>query len=344
MKALEGKDMETTIWYPINSPFGGAYIHLLNNVIAAKLAGFKVNVIPTDRSLIEHLNKDLETLGFEGDVKYGKGGLTYVRPESLIFTIKLLKMKVDVIEMNSMPLWLSGQDISTLRDLRNYFYSIISDTIHRIVMHKMPKIITISEVSAQLLWRDAFLRAESVPNQPLPNFGKLVSKPKEYTICFPSSYYYSYQGFDKFIKAVQELGIEDKVILIGKVPPNCKIRNLQAKGIKELAKAYSLCSAFVSPHRDTTPVPFFGSPTKVVDALATNKALIVSDLKSIRETVEKNLKKVPKDCIIWIKPGSVEDLKEALMRILKERPYCEYELAEGTINSFWRRLSEEVRD
>ncbi len=334
--------LEVSIWYPVRVPFGGAYIHLLNNVIAAKLAGFEVKVVPSDEAIIDHINHDLRLLGIEGDVKYGRGGLTYVRPESIKMVTKLLNMSIDVLEMNFLPLWLSGQDVKSLRDLRNYLISFLVDALNRIIAHKAQRVITISEVSAKLLWRDSLIKAEPVPNQPLPNFSKLVSKPKEFTICFPSSYYYSYQGFDVFVKAIKELGIEDRVLLIGKVPPGCKLRNVQAKGIRELAKVYSLCSAFVSPHRDTTPVPFFGSPTKVVDALATNKALIVSNLPSIRETVEKNLKSSPKGCIRWIRPGSAEDLKEAMEEFLRERPHCEYELGEGTINSFWRRLSEEV--
>ena len=335
--------LEASIWYPVKVPFGGAYVHLLNNVIAAKRAGFKVKVVPGDESIIEYINRDLELLGFEGDVKYGRGELTYVRPESFKMVTKLLNMNIDVLEMNFLPLWLSGQDVKSLRDLRNYLVSYLIDALNRIIAYKAKRVITISEISAKLLWRDALIRAESVPNQPLPNFNKLVSKPQNFTICFPSSYYYSYQGFDVFVRAVKELRIEDKVLLIGRAPPGCRLRNVQAKGIRELAKVYSLCSAFVSPHRDTTPVPFFGSPTKVVDALATNKALIVSDLPSIRETVEKNLKAIPKDCIRWIRPGSAKELKEALELFLKERPDCEYELTEGTINSFWRRLSAEAR-
>ncbi len=330
--------MEVSLLYRIRKSFGGSYIHFLNNVIAASAAGFDVYAdVPDD--VLKTANDDLRFLGHEVELKKMKDlrGLVYARTISLKYDIKMLTKKIDVLELNSMPLWLGAEGIKSFKEIYKIFAISLRDLIDRALVYKAKKVIVVSSVARSLLLKDTGRGAEVVPNQPLPGFGEKVSVPDEFTFCFPSSYYYSYQGFDIFMKAVKELGIKDKVLLIGKAKVE-GIRSVEAHSLRELAKVYSMCSAFVSPHLDSTPVPFFGSPTKVVDALASNKALIASDLPSIKETIEVNLKE-GMDCIKYVKPGDVEDLKEALKSLLRERPSCVYKLKEGPIARYWKSLS-----
>ncbi|NPA85395.1 MAG: glycosyltransferase family 4 protein [Crenarchaeota archaeon] len=327
--------MEATLMYQIRRPFGGAYLHLLNNVIAASRAGFDV-FVDLDEDMLNHVIADLKFLGLEVRVERAEKprGLRYARAISLKYDAKLLRMGVDVLELNSMPLWLAAEGASGAKGALRYGANLIRDVIVRALAYASKTVVTVSRRAAQLLKRDLGLHAISVPNQPLPGFGKSVGAGDK--ICFPSSYYYSYQGLDVFIRAVKKLGIEDKVLLIGKAKVG-GVESAVAFGLRELAEVYSRCLAIVSPHRDTTPVPFFGSPTKVVDALATNKYLIASDLPSIRETIERNLKS-GWNCVKFVKPGDVHSLGEALEEVLRTEPSCRYELKEGPITELWKDL------
>ena len=329
--------MEVTLVYNLRSPFGGAYVHLLNNVIGATEAGFLVHLYPTT-GISKFINEDLEFLGFEGKVDEVERprGLIYLRPTDLKSDIKYLKIfkKVDVIEMNSMPLWLAAERAEGFKGALKFLASALRDPLVRLLLFKSKKVITVSSIAAELLKRDAFVEAEAVPNQPLPGLGELVEEGEK--LCFSSSYYYSYQGLDVFIGAVKKYKLEKEVLLIGKAAVE-GIERVEAKGIKELAKVYSLCKALISPHKDSTPVPFFGSPTKVVDALATNKALVASNLPSIEETIKANLA-ASSPCVRLVRPGDVDDLGEALRWAAELDSGCVYEKKEGPITAFWKRL------
>ena len=329
--------MEVTIVYNLRSPFGGAYVHLLNNVIGAMEAGFAVHLYPAT-GISKFVNEDLEFLGFEGKVdEVGRPkGLIYLRPTDLKSDVKYLKVfkKIDVIEINSMPLWLAAERAEGAKGALKFLASALRDPLVRLLLLKSKKVVTVSSVAAKLLKRDALVEAEVVPNQPLPGLEGLVEEGEK--LCFPSSYYYSYQGLEVFVRAVRKYKLERSVLLIGKAAVE-GIERTEAKGIKELAKAYSLCKALISPHKDSTPVPFFGSPTKVVDALATNKALVASGLPSIEETVRANLA-APSPCVRLVRPGDVDDLGRALTWAADLNEKCVYEKKEGPITAFWKRL------
>jgi len=328
--------MEVSLMYRVTKPFGGAYLHLLNNVVSAHTAGFKI-YLDLDDYMLKKITEDLKFLGFENiELRKMKVpiGLKYARPLSLKYDITLLKIGVDVLELNSMPLWLAAEGTRGSRGLLRFSATAVRDLVVRALAYTSEKIVTVSEVASKLIKRDLGLGARSVPNQPLPGLGSKVSE-GEY-ICFPSSYYYSYQGLDVFLEAVHKAGIEDRVLLIGKAKIS-GFKSVSAMGVRELSSVYSYCFAIVSPHRDTTPVPFFGSPTKVVDALATNKFLIVSDLPSIRETIERNLER-GYDCVRFVSPGDADELAEALIEVIREKPSCSYELKRGPIFELWEEL------
>jgi len=328
--------MEVSLMYRVPRPFGGAYLHLLNNVVSAHAAGFEI-YLDIDETILSKIIEDLKFLGFENiDIKKMKvpKGLKYARPLSLKYDITLLKFGVDVLELNSMPLWLAAEGAKGSKGVLRFTAAAVRDVVVRVLAYSSKEVVTVSKVASKLIRRDLGLSARSVPNQPLPGLGSRVGEGKY--VCFPSSYYYSYQGLDLFLEAVRRAGIEDKVLLIGKAKVN-GFKSTTAMGIRELASAYSSCFAIVSPHRDTTPVPFFGSPTKVVDALATNKFLIASDLPSIRETIERNLED-GYGCVRFVRPGDVEELAEALEEVARERPSCSYKLKKGPIFELWEEL------
>ncbi|WP_238374119.1 glycosyltransferase [Ignicoccus hospitalis] len=329
-----------TLVYNVPKPFGGAYVHLLNNVLGAARAGFAVKLFPRT-GISKYIKEDLKFLGFDIAVEEADGveGLVYLRPSDIRSDLKYVRNinNIDVIEVNSMPLWLAAEGAVGLKGPAKFLASVVRDVLVRIMLMRSKRVVTVSSMAAKLLKRDALVEARVVPNQPLPGMGERVGAGRY--LCFPSSYYYSYQGLDVFLKAVKMFDLKDYVLLIGKVNVG-GLKSVVAKGVRELVKAYSLCKAVISPHKDSTPVPFFGSPTKVVDALAANKALVVSDLPSIRETIEANLKG-GWDCIRFVKSGDPVSLGEAMVEVLREGPECNYELKEGPISRFWLELYNE---
>jgi glycosyltransferase involved in cell wall biosynthesis len=102
--------------------------------------------------------------------------------------------------------------------------------------------------------------------------------------------------------AIAAGGLRDLVVLTGIVP--------QAEGPRYLAACDILASPHV-PNPDGTP--FFGSPTKLFEYMATGKGIVASDLDQVGEILEHGR------AARMVKPGSVEDLVDGLRELI-ERP------------------------
>lgn len=96
---------------------------------------------------------------------------------------------------------------------------------------------------------------------------------------------------------------KDKYSLPGVIP--------QAEGPSWLAACDILCAPTV-PNSDGSP--FFGSPTKLFEYMAMGKAIVASRIAQPAELLDDEIN------ALMIEPGSVEELKQAILRLASDAP------------------------
>ena len=108
------------------------------------------------------------------------------------------------------------------------------------------------------------------------------------------------------VKALaQTLGIADRVTFTGLVEP--------AKVAAHLARA----AVLVLPNPASAISTHFTSPLKLFEYMAAGRAIVASDLPSIREVLQNN------EQALLVTPGNAETLAEALRRVLEDRTLAE---------------------
>jgi glycosyltransferase involved in cell wall biosynthesis len=101
---------------------------------------------------------------------------------------------------------------------------------------------------------------------------------------------------------IDKYRIRESSVLTGLIP--------QEEGPRYLAA----CDILVAPHRPNPDgTPFFGSPTKLFEYMATGKGIVASNLDQIGEVLKH-------DRTAWlVKPGDVESLTEGLRILIADR-------------------------
>ncbi|HUE95340.1 MAG TPA: glycosyltransferase family 4 protein, partial [Longimicrobiaceae bacterium] len=100
---------------------------------------------------------------------------------------------------------------------------------------------------------------------------------------------------------IEEHGLQDRVVLTGRVP--------QEEGPAHLAACDILASPHV-PNPDGTP--FFGSPTKLFEYMAMGRAIVASDLDQIGEVLEHGRTG-------WlVEPGNADALARGIAHLCRE--------------------------
>ena len=101
---------------------------------------------------------------------------------------------------------------------------------------------------------------------------------------------------------VDKFSIKENCILTGLIP--------QEEGPEYLAA----CDILVASHKPNPDgTPFFGSPTKLFEYMATGKGIVASNLNQIGEVLKH-------DQTAWlVKPGDVESLMEGLKVLIDDR-------------------------
>jgi len=97
---------------------------------------------------------------------------------------------------------------------------------------------------------------------------------------------------------VNSLGIENAVRFTGRVPHHLVPSYLQ------------LCSVVVNPMRQIYPEGFHGAPIKMFEYMAAKRAIISTELPSLRQLLE--------DSAVFVSPGSAEEWRDALLTLAKD--------------------------
>lgn len=106
-------------------------------------------------------------------------------------------------------------------------------------------------------------------------------------------------------KMAIDLGVEDKVVFIGKVQ------------YSEVSNYSSVCDIFVAPYPENEHYSYFMSPLKIFEYMASRKPLITTDLPSIREVLKDG-----EDSIL-IEPSNPKALAEAIKRLRNDKEFGE---------------------
>ncbi|MBR2526678.1 glycosyltransferase [bacterium] len=108
-------------------------------------------------------------------------------------------------------------------------------------------------------------------------------------------------NYKKYLENVaRKVGIKDKLIMPGKVPPT------------EVPKYYSLMD--ITPFgRKSLPVCEMVSPIKPLEAMAMEKTVVVSDLAALKEIVQDN------ETGLYFEKGNIESYAETLEKAIKDK-------------------------
>ena len=134
---------------------------------------------------------------------------------------------------------------------------------------------------------------------------------------------------DRVRRLAERLGLSDRVQFRGFLPP------------PDVAKERSNADVFVIPLLDSTTARVFTSPLKLFEAMAAGRAVVASDLPSLREVLknEENALLVP--------PGEPEALAAAIQR-LADDPEMANRLAarasEDVKSYSWEERGRKLRD
>ena len=83
---------------------------------------------------------------------------------------------------------------------------------------------------------------------------------------------------------------------------------------RKIPQYLAACDILVSPHvPNPDGTPFFGSPTKLFEYMATGKGIVASDLGQIGEILEH------KKTAWLVKPGDVNDLANGIIKLIEDR-------------------------
>jgi glycosyltransferase involved in cell wall biosynthesis len=96
----------------------------------------------------------------------------------------------------------------------------------------------------------------------------------------------------------RELGVEQRIEWTGSLPHSEAIRRLAA------------CDLLASPHVQMQERPFFGSPTKVFEYMATGRPIVASKLEQIGEILDHD------QTAVLVAPGDAEDLARGIEDVL----------------------------
>lgn len=138
------------------------------------------------------------------------------------------------------------------------------------------------------------------------------------------------KGYDKYLKQkAKEFGVDDKLIMPGKVPPT------------EVPKYYSLMD--ITPFgRKPLPVCEIVSPIKPLEAMAMKKTVIVSDLAALKEIVQDNVTG------LYFQKGNVNSYAEVLEKAIRDenlrRTLGENARRWVEENRQWKNNSQVVKD
>lgn len=105
---------------------------------------------------------------------------------------------------------------------------------------------------------------------------------------------------DRLRHLAHELSVSDRVVFRGFVPPG----QLEAERLK--------ASIFVIPNLDSTTARLYTSPLKLFEAMASGRAIVASDLPSIREVLTHE------DNALLVPPGDPKALAGAIQRLLDD--------------------------
>ncbi len=96
----------------------------------------------------------------------------------------------------------------------------------------------------------------------------------------------------------RELGVEQRIEWTGSLPHPEAVRRLAA------------CDLLASPHVQMQERPFFGSPTKVFEYMATGRPIVASKLEQIGEILDHDR------TAVLVAPGDAEDLARGIEAVL----------------------------
>ncbi len=102
---------------------------------------------------------------------------------------------------------------------------------------------------------------------------------------------------DRVRRLAERLGLTDRVRFRGFLPP------------PEVAKERTSADVFVIPLLDSMTARVFTSPLKLFEAMASGRAIVASDLPSLREVLTND------ENALLVPPGDAEALADAIRRL-----------------------------
>ncbi len=105
---------------------------------------------------------------------------------------------------------------------------------------------------------------------------------------------------DRVRRLAERLGLSDRVQFRGFLPP------------PDVAKERSKADVFVIPLLDSTTARVFTSPLKLLEAMASGRAVVASDLPSLREVLKND------ENALLVPPGEPQALAAAIQRLAKD--------------------------
>ena len=108
------------------------------------------------------------------------------------------------------------------------------------------------------------------------------------------------RNLDRVRRLAERLGLSDRVQFRGFLPP------------PDVAKERSKADVFVIPLLDSTTARVFTSPLKLLEAMASGRAVVASDLPSLREVLKND------ENALLVPPGEPQALAAAIQRLAKD--------------------------
>jgi len=114
----------------------------------------------------------------------------------------------------------------------------------------------------------------------------------------------SQQDIDFYKEFARKLGIDDRIIFIGRV---------RHELVPLYLKAFDV---LIAPFPENEHYNFYMSPLKIFEYMAASRPIIASDLPSIREILNK-------ESALLVKPSDVKDLTQGIKKIFNDRIFSE---------------------
>ncbi len=139
---------------------------------------------------------------------------------------------------------------------------------------------------------------------------------------------YPWKGVDVLVDAVARME-EAELVIVGGLPPEPDLERLKAlaaaRGVSdrvefrgfvpphELEEATREAAIYVVPNLDSVTARLYTSPLKLFEAMASGRAVVASDLPSLREVLEPDVNAV------LVPPGDVDALAGALQLLVGDK-------------------------